>query len=56
MRLSAAEHSASWISEDLVRETLETFSAVYGRTLTKREAVEILRSVGLLLDQLGETS
>ena len=47
--------SASWISEDLVRETIETFSDVYGCILTKPEAVEILRNVGLLLDGLGDS-
>lgn len=48
--------SASWISEDLLRDTLETFSAVYGYTLTRDEAAEILLNVGLLLDSLGEPS
>lgn len=52
----SASIASSWISEELVADTIEAFSEVYGCTLTKPEAVEILRSVGLLFDHLGESS
>lgn len=52
----SAPIATSWISEDLVTDTIETFADVYGCALTKPEAVEILRSVGLLFDHLGESS
>jgi len=48
--------SAPWISEELLRDTVETFSPFYGRTLTRAEAVEILLNLGLLFDSLGESS
>ena len=51
----ARNGSASWISEDLIRETVDTFGEIYGRTLTNAEAVEILLSVGLLFDHLGDS-
>lgn len=53
-RSSVPVPSVPWISEELLRDTLETFSAIYGYTLTRDEAVEILLNVGLLLDSLGE--
>jgi len=46
--------SAPWISEDLLRDTVETLSAIYGCTLTRDEAAEILLNVGLLFDRLGD--
>jgi len=43
-----------WIDEQLIAETKAHWSPKYGRSLTTREAIEILLSIGRLVDALQE--
>lgn len=42
----------AWITDELVADTLEVWQPFYRETLTARDAIEILLSVGRLLDVL----
>jgi hypothetical protein len=44
--------SPEWITEDLLRDTIETWQPYYSTRLTELEAVEILQRVGTLLDTI----
>ena len=44
--------SAKWITDELLRETREVWSEVYGRELTTEEAVEILINIKNLAEVL----
>ena len=50
---STGEYPA-WITPELIAETLETWQPYYAESLTTADAVEILCTVGGLLDGLGE--
>jgi len=41
-----------WISEQVIAETKEVWSPKYGHALTTEEALEILLSMGRLLDAI----
>jgi len=43
-----------WIDDKLVAETQNVWSVFYGRALTIAEALEILQSVGRLLDAIQD--
>ena len=43
-----------WIDDRLVEETKAVWSPRYGRALTTAEAIEILVSVGRLIDAIQE--
>lgn len=44
-----------WITPELIQETLAVWQPQYKERLTQRDAVEILLSVGNLIDLLGDT-
>lgn len=44
--------TCAWMTAELIEQTLRVWEPHYGRTLSAEEAVEILTSVGLLLDAL----
>lgn len=43
-----------WIDAKLIQETKAAWSPLYGRALTTAEAVEILLSVGRIIDALED--
>ena len=44
----------SWISSDLIAETIDVWQPKYEKRLTERDAIEILLEVSALLDALGD--
>jgi hypothetical protein len=42
----------AWITEELIAETLDVWQPYYANRLTRADAIEILRSVGRLVDVL----
>lgn len=44
----------SWISPDLITETIDVWQPKYEKRLTDEDAIEILREVSALLDALGD--
>lgn len=45
---------APWIDDKLIEQTKAVWSPRYGRSLTTAEAIEILLSVGRLIDAIEE--
>ena len=45
----------SWITPELIEDTLKTWQPYYGKYLTTDDALEILLTVGHLLDTLEQT-
>jgi hypothetical protein len=43
-----------WIEPKLIEDTIAVWNPFYGRSLTPAEAIEILQSVGRLVDVLQE--
>lgn len=43
-----------WIDDQLIAQTIAVWSPLYGRSLTNAEAIEILLSVGRLIDAIQE--
>ncbi|MCG8587010.1 MAG: hypothetical protein MI757_20075 [Pirellulales bacterium] len=50
--LMLPEGLPDWITQDLVRQTLDVWQPRYGRELTTDEAIEILRNVVRLAEFL----
>ena len=48
------EASPEWITDDLLRETLETWQPYYRERLTVEDAKEMLLNVGRLSDAIVE--
>lgn len=46
----------SWITAAMIAETIAVWSPYYGHELTTAEAIEILMSVGRLIDTLQDSS
>ena len=44
-----------WITADLIAHTIKTWQPFYRQPLTREDAVEILVTVGNLVDALGES-
>lgn len=44
-----------WVTRDLLEETIAVWQPYYNGCLTDRDAIEILTSIGLLMDALGDT-
>ena len=42
----------AWVSEELIAETLDVWNPYYAARLTRADAIEILQSVGRLVDVL----
>jgi hypothetical protein len=49
---ASTESAPSWISEELIAETLDVWQPYYEKSLTRADALEILQSVGRLIDVL----
>lgn len=46
----ATECVPSWITQELIAETLETWQPYYNHSLTPNDAIEMLRNVGRLFE------
>lgn len=44
----------TWVTPELINDTISTWQSVYQRSLTLEDALEILLSVGHLLDRLTD--
>jgi hypothetical protein len=51
-----ATRTGDWITDSLVEETLSVWSPYYDGALNKAEAVEIVRTVGRLIQLTKETN
>lgn len=54
-RLELFHQNHPWITPELIEETLQTWQPYYNEPLSEADAVEILQSVGRLLDCLQES-
>ena len=50
--MDASVGISTWITADLLAETIQTWEGFYGRKLTADDAFEILQNLGLLIDCL----
>lgn len=55
-RDSIPDGAPSWITSELIANTLDTWQPYYAERLTVDDAVAILQAVGRLADVLGTTS
>lgn len=50
----AAMNCATWITPELVAETIDVWQPKYAQPLTQQDAIEILMNVAALFDALGD--
>lgn len=56
IRLELFAGKPTWVTPELVEETLQTWQPYYNQELSEADAIEILQSVGRLFDVMQESN